>query len=80
MVDIVQQRLRQRAVDAQLEALAECINREVQPTVTEIRQRFNEYVQALNPGDVVLSAGASAGFLEVEINGQQYAIELLARS
>lgn len=80
MVDIVEQRLRQRAVEPKLEALAECINREVQPTVTEIRQRFNEYVQALNPGAVVLTAGANAGYLEVEINGQLYSIELLARS
>lgn len=81
MVNIVRNRLRDRPIDAKVEDIMELLNREHSPAITEIRKRFNELLDALNPGDVV--PGAAAGptaFLEVVIDSVEYAIPLYPRA
>ncbi len=80
MVDSVKKRLRDRAVEAQVEEIKELLNREHSPVITEIRTRFNELLQALNPGDVTPTAGAVANYLEVVIDGTEYSIPLHVRA
>lgn len=80
MVDTVKKRLRDRPVEAQLEEIKELLNREHGPTITELRTRLNELLSALNPGDVVATAGAQTDYLEVTIGGVEYSIALHARS
>lgn len=80
MVDTVKKRLRDRPVEAQIEEIKELLNREHGPVITEIRTRFNELLNSLNPGDVVPAAGAVTDYLEVTIGGVGYAIELRARA
>ena len=80
MVDRVENRLRLRPVDAEIQAIKELLNREHGPVITEIRTRFNELLEALNPGDVVASAGAQTDYLQVVIGGVEYSIPLHARS
>lgn len=79
MVDNVRKQLRGRPVEAQVEEIKELLNREHSPVITEIRTRFNELLQALNPGDVVGAAGGATGYLEVVINGTEYSIPLYVR-
>lgn len=79
MVDLVRKRLRDRPVES-LEEIREALNREHGPTITEIRTRLNEVIGALNPGSVVLAAGAQTAYLEVVVNGTEYAIPLHARA
>lgn len=79
MVDLVKKRLRDRPAET-LEEIAEVLNREQGPTITEIRTRMNELISALNPGNTVASAGAVAAYLEVTIGGLEYSIPLHARS
>lgn len=79
MVDQAQQKLRNRPVDPELAALAECLNREVQPTLAEVRQRFNEYVDALNPSGTG-AGGVLSTYLLVTVDGSEYAIPLHVRA
>lgn len=80
MVERVRQRLRDRPVGTQVEEIQELLNREHGPVITEIRTRFNELIVALNPGSVVVPAGAQTAYLEVVINGTEYSIPLHARA
>jgi hypothetical protein len=80
MVDLVNQRLRDLPIEAQLEEIKELLNREHSPVIKELRQRFNELVTALNPQGVAPTAGAATDFLLVTINSTEYAIQLHARS
>ena len=80
MVDTVKKRLRDRPVEAQIEEIKELLNREHSPVITEIRTRFNELLDALNPGDVVATAGALVKYQQVVIGGVEYSIALYARS
>lgn len=79
MVDLVKPRLREKPVES-LDEIKEALNREHGPTITAIRTRLNEVIAALNPGSVVGTAGAGAGYLEVTIQGVEYSIPLHARS
>ncbi len=79
MVDPVKKRLRERPVQ-ELEEIRELLNREHGPTITEIRTRLNELIAALNPVAVVLTAGAQTAYLNVTVNGTDYAIPLHARA
>lgn len=80
MVDQVQRRIRDRPVRDELQEIVELLNREHGPTITEIRTRLNELIAGLNPADVVPAAGAAAGFLNITIGVDEYAIPLLLRA
>lgn len=80
MTDLVKNRLRQTEVEAKLDALAHYVNREATPTINEIRQRLNEYIQALNTANVVVTAGSQTAYLEVTVGGQPYSIPLHSRA
>lgn len=88
MVEIVETRLREQPVKAELEAIARLLNKEHSPVISEARRRLNELIQSFNPGDVVAAAAAGIAtlpatpeaFLEVTIDGAEYSIPLYPRS
>lgn len=80
MVDVVHARLRDRPVEAELEDIKTLLDREHGPVITEVRRRLNELIAALNPGNVVATAGAASGYLEITVGGTAYSIPLYARA
>lgn len=80
MVQKLQKQLREAAVRAELVEIAEVLNKEHGPALREVKARLQELIDGLNPGEVVLAAGVSAGFLNVTIAGNEYSIELFERA
>lgn len=81
MIQPVRKQLRESPVTAELTAIVELLNKEHAPLIREARERLNELILALNPGDVSLTAGAGpTEYLQVTIGTAEYAIPLYPRS